>query len=55
MRGGKRENSGRKKLEDKPTINFRIEASKKALLKSLYPDLSKEFRDWVDALIENKI
>lgn len=55
MRGGKRENSGAKKKEPTELINFRIAKSTKKHLKELYPAITKEFKEWVNAMIENKI
>lgn len=52
--GGKRTGSGRKTKEPTSTINFRMKKSRILLLKELYPGISKEFKLWVDKLIENK-
>lgn len=55
MRGGKRENSGAKKKDPTTLINFRLPISTKSQLKSLYPEITKEFKEWVNAMIENKL
>jgi hypothetical protein len=52
--GGKREGTGAKKKEPTETINFRLPKSRKALLKKLYPKISREFKEWVDVLIKKK-
>lgn len=53
--GGKRPGAGAPKKEETTLINFRMVKSRKQLLKKLYPNISKEFKDWTDTLIENKL
>lgn len=54
MRGGKRENSGRKKKEETATISFRITKRDKILLKGSYQNLNSLFCKFVDYLKINK-
>lgn len=50
MRGGKRENSGRKKKEETENITFRISKQDKIYLKESYQNLNSLFSKFVDYL-----
>lgn len=54
MRGGKRENSGRKKKEPTVTISFRIKEEEKAWLKENFQNINSLFINFVEYLKINK-
>ena len=54
MKGGKRENSGRKRKEETTTISFRISKVLKTELQSEYSNLNKLFIKFVEFLKNNK-
>ena len=54
MKGGKRENSGRKRKEETTTISFRISKVLKTELQTEYSNLNKLFIKFVEFLKNNK-